>query len=132
VGLGVAGSIDPATPLKNIDWPSPNSDSRKIDDLWHAAVNGRGAFFSAADPVTFADSLNNILNQITDRTSSTSSAASNSGTVSEGLSIFQARFKTGDWSGQLIKNELVLNPTTQLFTLTEQWDAAKKIPAAND
>ena len=34
-----------------------------VDDLWHAAVNGRGAYFSATDPVTLATGLANALTQ---------------------------------------------------------------------
>ena len=40
--------LDPDTTRPT--WPNPNSDSTKIDDLWHTAVNGRGLFFSAEDP----------------------------------------------------------------------------------
>ena len=35
----------------NLDWPSPSPDSASaLDDLWHAAVNGRGTYFSSKDP----------------------------------------------------------------------------------
>ena len=28
-----------------------------VDDLWHAGVNGRGAYFSATDPVSLGNSI---------------------------------------------------------------------------
>ena len=38
--------------LNGKSWPSPitNTSEARIDDLWHAAVNGRGTYFSAKDP----------------------------------------------------------------------------------
>ena len=59
VAFGVEGNLDPDDyDLDNIvaedrvypTWPSPiNSDKERIDDLWHAAVNGRGLFFERQD-----------------------------------------------------------------------------------
>ena len=73
VGLGVNGTLNPANGMP-ASWPNPyGSDARKVDDLWHAAVNSKGGFFSAADPTTFATALSNTLAQIASRTSSASS-----------------------------------------------------------
>ena len=51
------GNLDPATVFQAvedgtaIDWGDPfNSNPAKIDDLLHFGFNGRGGFFSAADP----------------------------------------------------------------------------------
>ena len=36
-------------------WPIPASNSNaNIDDLWHAAINGHGAYFSASDPASLS------------------------------------------------------------------------------
>jgi len=69
LGLGVAGSLtyrpdyDTATTgdfysIRNGSraWPDPNVAStsytviNRADDLWHAAVNGRGRYYSASSP----------------------------------------------------------------------------------
>src|SRR5699024_6483924 len=64
VGLGVFGGIKPTkdgglsaqnlAKFENgsLKWPDPtdNEDADRIDDLFHAAVNSRGQFFSAANP----------------------------------------------------------------------------------
>lgn len=136
VGLGVDGTLDETQALFDsngngitIAWPNPTSGNpQRIDDLWHTAVNSRGAFFSAADPDSFADSLSNILSYITERTSSASSASLNAGTVSASSQVYQAKFNTGDWSGQLLAFPINLNGTIG----SQLWDAADKIPAAND
>ncbi|MGL5709017.1 MAG: hypothetical protein ACRDDF_12260 [Aeromonas sp.] len=77
VGLGVNGSLNPANGIPS-RWPNPyDSDEFKIDDLWHAAVNSKGSFFSAADPDTFAEALSGTLAQIAARNSSASSVTAN-------------------------------------------------------
>lgn len=134
VGLGVNGSLDPdsdfaAISAGTLDWPQPIANSEiTIDDLWHAAVNSRGSFFSAADPDTFADSLAAILSNISARTSSASSVALNSGSISSDSKVFQARFNSGDWSGQLLAFPIDQD-NGSLLPVT--WDARSLIPAAN-
>ena len=52
VGLGVVGTLDPLVDLPALtagtkNWPAPSSNNvNNVDDLWHAAVNGRGQYFS--------------------------------------------------------------------------------------
>lgn len=102
VGLGVSGSLA-TLPSGAQAWPDPSvSDAAKIDDLWHAAVNGRGNFFSAADPGTFAEALTNSLSSIVSRTGSASAVAANSNSLMTNGRIYQAKFNSGDWSGQLL------------------------------
>lgn len=102
VGLGVTGSRT-TLPSGSESWPDPtSSNAAKIDDLWHAAVNGRGAFFSAADPINFANALSNTLSHIIARTGSASAVAANSNSLMTNGRIYQAKFNSGDWSGQLL------------------------------
>lgn len=102
VGLGVSGSLA-TLPSGAESWPDPTaSDAAKIDDLWHAAVNGRGAFFSASDPNMFANALSNTLSHIIARTGSASAVAANSNSLTTNGRIYQAKFNSGDWSGQLL------------------------------
>jgi type IV pilus assembly protein PilY1 len=133
VGLGVIGTLDPLTDLPGLaagttTWPDPTtSNGATIDDLWHAALNSRGEFFSASQPTAFADRLSEVLSAISDRTSSASSVALNSGTVSGSSKVYQARFDSGDWSGQLFAFPVNANGTLGGLL----WDAASLIPAAN-
>ncbi len=132
VGLGVTGSVNPASAFNaigsgaTITWPDPtSSNAAKLDDLLHASVNGRGGFFSAADPGTFAAELSNVLNTIVDRTSSSSAVASNSTRLNSATHLYQALFKSGDWSGQLKAFPLLADGSIG----PEVWDAANVIPA---
>lgn len=134
VGLGVTGTLDPLTDLPGLEagtttWPRAfdGGTTVNIDDMWHAALNSRGEFFSASRPTAFADRLSEALSAISDRTSSASSVALNSGTVSGSSKVYQARFDSGDWTGQLFAYPVNTNGTLG----ARLWDAASLIPAAN-
>lgn len=101
VGLGVSGTLT-ALPTGTDSWPNPTSDAAKIDDLWHAAVNSRGDFFSAADPTTFANALSDALSSIIERTGSASAVAASSTQLKTNGRLYQAKFNSGNWSGQLL------------------------------
>src|SRR5690606_3156325 len=92
VGLGVSGALT-NLPVGSETWPDPTGNDEtpaKIDDLWHAAVNSRGAFFSAADPNVFASALSDTLSTIVARTGSASAVAANSNSLMTNGRIYQA------------------------------------------
>ncbi|MFQ6024312.1 MAG: pilus assembly protein [Acidiferrobacterales bacterium] len=119
VAFGVTGELDPfdtKTPgdVSDTDpndpafsWTDPFSGSsaqqnaRKIDDLWHAAYNGRGLFLNAQNADELSTTLSDAIANITDRTGSAAAVALNSASLSTDTRIFQARFNSGEWSGQL-------------------------------
>ena len=78
------------------------SNPGRADDLYHSAVNSRGQFFSATNPAELVSSLETIMNSISDRLSSASSVDLNSGSIAAGVGLYQARFQTSDWSGQVL------------------------------
>lgn len=87
----------------DLNWPVPSSDAvANIDDLWHAAVNGRGRYFSATDPTTLAASLSAALNSIKAVVGSSSAAATSTLQPVEGDNgVFIAQFKSSEWTGDL-------------------------------
>ncbi|MDO8825283.1 pilus assembly protein [Methylophaga sp.] len=154
VSFGVSGSISKEdawaavaasktdSPI-TITWPDPdaansnctgNACAARLDDLLHAAINGRGDLFSADDPETFAESISAILSNISDETSSASSVALNSGSISSDSLVFQARFNSGDWTGQLLAFPIIDDSGEANFgelSSPAAWDARNSIPAAN-
>ncbi len=82
-------------------WPEPSSNEHKIDDLRHAAYNGRGLFLSAGNPQSLITAINSALGNIVSRTSSSAGVAFNSTNIQSDTLIFQGRYKTNDWSGNL-------------------------------
>ncbi len=128
IGLGVNGRLNPATDLSvlssgSLNWPEPGDDKiENIDDLWHAAINSRGRYFNATEPGAFTSALDGILTNISSRSGSSSSVAINSSTVSSQSRIYQARYESGDWTGDLIAFGLSSNNFP-----VEQWRASDLI-----
>jgi type IV pilus assembly protein PilY1 len=94
------------------DWPDPisNGGEERIDDLWHAAVNGRGKYFSAADPDTVVASIRDMLQGIEARTGSSAAAAtSNLEPVAGDNYAYVASYTTSTWDGNLEAKTINLN-----------------------
>lgn len=110
VGLGVTGSVSAstiesafgATP-PDITWPDPTTDdNHKTDDLAHAAINGHGGFFSAADPEKFSNSLSVALNDIASRTGAAAAVAvANANVVGGDNASYASKYDSGTWTGDL-------------------------------
>jgi len=121
---GVASDTDPAD--SGFSWPSlvKGNTPQTIDDLWHAAFNGRGQFLSASNPQELITSLSATLKSIADRTSSSSSVALSSGFLNSYSLLFQARFDSSDWSGQLLAYSIVSSgASVGSLGATPEWDA---------
>lgn len=108
-------------------WPDPESGSiqRKIDDLWHAAVNGRGQFFSASNPEELVASLQTIVESVEKSVSSGASVSVNGEELSEETVLYQARFKSDGWVGEVIAKEI--NPKTRVISPDELWNASDQL-----
>lgn len=113
----------------NINWPVPVSDSATaLDDLWHAAVDGRGQYFSAGDPETVVSSLTNALAGINARVAAAAAAAtSNLEPVAGDNFAYTAKYKTQTWTGDLEAREIDL--TTGAVSGTVIWSAQAKLDA---
>lgn len=109
-------------------WPNVGSnDSDNPYDLWHAAVNGRGEFFSAEDPNSLVNAFTAIIAGISDRQASAASVALDSGVVN-GLSFaYHASFSSSGWTGDLKSFEL-LAPTYEPSS-TATWSAGTQLTA---
>ncbi len=108
VSIGEQGTLNPATDLPSIinataNWPdpTPTENTTRIDDLWHAAVNGRGTFVAAKNPQLFAQGLVNALTTVASRLGSSSNVTANSTSFSSTTRVYQASYVTGQWTGEL-------------------------------
>lgn len=102
-------------------WPTPVGDTQTtIDDLWHAAVNGRGSFYSAKDPASLQSSLTDFLNGVNAVTSSSAAATTSNPNVSTGDNyLFKSTFKSALWYGELARYTLDL--TTGALSQNADW-----------
>ena len=136
VGMGLAGTFnyDPnyetqsSGDFKDVTqgtklWPNPGSaEEAKLDDLWHAAVNGRGKFFSAQDPVALANGIAETLNSVQARIGAGAAAAtSNLQPVAGDNFAFTAQYQTVEWSGDLKARTIDLSTGT--VATRELWSA---------
>ncbi len=108
IGFGVQGTIDPDDAFDAIDtgtaiaWPDPSATNpAKIDDLLHFGLNGRGGFFSAGDPDTFAAELGAVLQDIVARAAATTGVAVSATRLTTDTYVYTGDFDSSDWSGQL-------------------------------
>lgn len=95
--------------LNGKNWPIPSvsdggGDETNIDDLWHAAVNGQGQYFSAKNPKQVVDGLNAALASISKKIGSGAAAATSNLNVTLGNnSSYVPSYTTGSWRGNLCK-----------------------------
>jgi len=131
VSFGLTGSLNTATDLARltsgeISWPSISTDAGKLDDLWHATINGRGQFVNAGDPQEFADGLKGALDSIVARTASSSNLGVSSAQLRQGSRVFQARFTSEVWTGDIFS--FLIGSDGEIPTEPE-WRASERVPA---
>lgn len=130
VAFGVDGTLstNPSPGDSSFNWPNVSSgDATTIDDMRHAAWNGRGEFLSASSARSLEQALTSAVATISGRTSSSSSVATNSTRLSTDSKVFQATFQTTEWSGDLLAYNL--DETSGDVSLEPAWRASELIPA---
>lgn len=159
IAMGLSGDIDTATlpdhPQRGFEvdsnnnvkcpaptvapsaftWPDPTAaGSNKIDDMLHAAFNGRGLYASAKNPDDLITALDDAIKNTSDRTGSAAAVAFNSTTLSNNTAaVYLALFNSGSWNGDL--ESFALDGNTGVIS-TQNWSAAAVLDArdltAND
>jgi type IV pilus assembly protein PilY1 len=124
-----SGDFHEITEGKTGMWPNPVADSpTALDDLWHAAVNGRGVFFSASNPQQLASSLTDTLNALKSRVGAGAAAAtSNLQPVAGDNFAFTAQYQTQAWVGDLKARTIDLSSGAIAFV--ELWSAQSNLNA---
>jgi Tfp pilus tip-associated adhesin PilY1 len=143
MGLGVSGFLDyspkyrsPGSPNNAFDdirrgfsaddqpasgakvWPPVDrgDEIAKIDDLWHAAVNGRGMYLAANDANDARDRLETALNAIKARPASGAGASgSTANPTGDDRQIFWTTYRSGVWSGDLRSAFVDLDPASRSY-----------------
>lgn len=110
------------------NWPDPvaNDGPERIDDLWHAAVNGRGSYFSAQTPDTLIKGITKALTSAKARDGSgVAAATSNLEPVAGDNFLFLAMYRTSFWDGDL--KAKTIDPSTGAVADTASWSAQAKL-----
>lgn len=118
-------------------WPAASaSHANNVYDLWHAAINSRGEFFSVDSPDDMVLAFKEILNRIADRTTTAARPAVSASFVTDNSggslqsNVYATQFSSEDWSGELSKTQLAAGQTTKLWTSTTKSPENRKIMMA--
>lgn len=143
IAIGLSGTVDQKTVTDVLrspngptvggvaGWPQPRGDGNStIDDLLHAAVNGRGNFVAASNPKAFKQGLTTALAQINDDVGSFSNVAANSASLSTNARLFQARYRAAVWTGEVLSYTKRTDGTSG-FNSTHAWLASEGIPTTD-
>ena len=90
------------------DWPEQGAQGSRltgrntIDDLYHASINGRGAFLNAANPAELVAAMKKIKSLIQDQVGTASSVSINSRKIEEGTLLYQTEYNSQDWTGDFV------------------------------
>lgn len=109
-----------------VGWPQPNGSgsgiAANIDDLWHAALNSRGAFFVATDPQALIHQLTNVLRNVISRAGSSVAQSVNGSIATSATAAYTGGYNSSGWSGFLQYQKL--DPNTGVPTGPILWDAS--------
>jgi type IV pilus assembly protein PilY1 len=130
IGFGVDGTLSdmPSDPDTAFTWPDPTaSRQNRIDDLRHAAYNGRGQFLSAGNPQELADALGDVFEEIQQGVGTGSAVAFNTQNIRTDSVVFRAFYdtqtNTGDLVAQAIESDGTIDTSTNLWSAAEELDA---------
>lgn len=140
VGLGVTGTLDSSTParktatLKAIsdgtkNWPDPaGGNPQKIDDMWHAAVNTGGDFYSVRNVTELTAALKDAFGRSAGNEAKEAGVATASGYIVSGNVKYVPKYKSVSWWGDLEAWPLSIDGREGDTVL---WRASEHLPAAD-
>jgi type IV pilus assembly protein PilY1 len=112
-----------AIKLGSKNWPQQTYSS---EDVWHAAVNGRGVHYSASNSSLLVDGLKSALSSVMAQVGSSSSAATPSPNITQTNNyVYSTTYRTVKWDGEIKAN--TIDPTTGNVNLTPLWTAQSQL-----
>lgn len=116
-----------------LKWPQvKNLHPTAVDDLWHAAVNGRGKYFSAKNPESLSAGLNGALAEVNAQGGAGAAAAtSNLEPITGDNFAYVASYTTVKWTGNV--EARTINLSNGSVSTTAVWCAEDVIdPVTNN
>jgi len=125
---GFIDSIDKNNPTYGLNNPNVDKTNTASNSEWDSDSDGEpDNYLLASSPLKLVTALNKAFSSIEKRVSSATSVATNSTRLDTGSLIYQAKFDTADWSGELLA--LDINTTTgAINTATPNWQASAQLP----
>lgn len=115
-------------------WPNPYTNiddggaayQSRVDDLWHAAINGHGKYFSASDPLQVIQGLRAALSNIEVKIGAAAAAATSTPNISQqDNDIFSATFTTVRWYGEL--SDKKIDTVTGIVGKDASWNSSETV-----
>ncbi len=136
ITLGARGTIydvnTAATenPYVNIPaWPDPVLERHPsaVDDLWHAAINGRGEFLNARTPSEIKDAVKRVVDIVSSEEQPSGSLAVEGVRLNADSRVYLPQFSVNgsDWSGDLLAYSV--NPKTGNVSANPIWRLSRNI-----
>ena len=140
IGLGLRGQLtwredyDTATSGDYADiaagrrhWPDPTEGgAARVDDLWHAAVNGDGHYFNTQDMGELQTALRDALASILFLSGADAPASYDAASLAGNSMVYASSFRSPYWDGNLVAYGV--NPQTQAPGAA-LWSARDKLDA---
>jgi type IV pilus assembly protein PilY1 len=117
------------------DTLSPTGGGANLDDLWHAAVNGRGTYYQALNPDALRQGIASALNALNAQVAAAAASATSSPNVTQTENqIFSTTYETNTWSGRVFGQ--LIDPVTGNVLPDHIWDGdillLSRVGAATD
>jgi type IV pilus assembly protein PilY1 len=110
------------------DWPDPMfyNGPERVDDLWHAAVNGGGRYFNASNPESLSKALSSTLSAIRASIGAAAAASTSSQQPVEGDNlVFASSFRSMYWDGDVEARRINLNDGS--LSIQAEWSASTQL-----
>lgn len=142
LGLGLDGTLDYVPNYEtattgdfadikagNKTWPKPEANEpTALDDLWHAAVNGRGTYFSAKDPTSLAAGVRGALGSASVKTGAAAASATSSPNITPSDNfIYSSTYRTVYWDGEVVAK--TIDTQTGEVSAGNVWSARSQLDA---
>jgi type IV pilus assembly protein PilY1 len=100
------------------DWPD-------LDEEWSTNATGvPDTYFKATNPADLFEALGTVFENVVKTSSSAASVVANSVRLDTGTYVYQARFRTNDWSGELLAYPVQMDGSID----EADWEAGMKLP----
>jgi|CXWL01.1.fsa_nt_gi type IV pilus assembly protein PilY1 len=119
---GDFNDLKSGTGTPTVNWADPiaGTTGERIDDLWHAAVNGNGIYFSAKSPDEIVDGFTRSLKKLDTNVGSAAAAATSTlNPVAGNNFAYVASYTNVEWKGNLEARDI--NVDSGVVSETARW-----------
>ena len=139
IGFGAQGDITfDAAEARAVDfnaeaidfWGDPErSDNDKLNDLVHAALNGRGAYLDAGNPPMLKAALTSAFEKFSNLVGTATAVEYNAGEVLGDSLIYRASFNFAQGTGDLVAETLDIDSSGLISPGEVKWSASQQLDA---